>query len=193
MVGKWGFFGHAVGAVIRSSPWTRNISDKRRRTCDRCRKVRELSSTQQDVVRRVLDRVRSRYRKKDVQGKWRMTTEAKARFALDCRQITEDLLRMPFEEWRQKYNPFQGQRPREEPVIRTQEVRVKMMGPDGKPTLTPREAASGAGFSGQDDRWPAEPKVRGSSPLGCANSNAVKDGRSSHSPSSRAAPQTSPD
>jgi len=37
-----------------------------------------------------------------------------------------------------------------------------------KPRLTPPEAASGAGFSGQDDRWPAEPKVWGSSPHGRA-------------------------
>lgn len=43
--------------------------------------------------------------KKDVQGKWRMTTEAKAEFALRRVEINNDLQGMPFEEWRQKYNP----------------------------------------------------------------------------------------
>ncbi len=37
-----------------------------------------------------------------------------------------------------------------------------------KPTLTPPQLASGAGFDGQSERWPAEPKVGGSSPLGRA-------------------------
>ncbi len=37
-----------------------------------------------------------------------------------------------------------------------------------KPTLTPPEPASDAGFDGQSERWPAEPKVGGSSPLGRA-------------------------
>lgn len=83
----------------------RGISDKRRRTCDRCRKVSDLSHAQQGVVRRVLDRVRSHYREKDAHRRWRMTNEAKAEFASRRREIMEDLLQMPFEEWRQKYDP----------------------------------------------------------------------------------------
>ncbi len=43
-----------------------------------------------------------------------------------------------------------------------------------KPTLTPPEPASDAEFDGPSERWPAEPKVGGSSPLGRANPHPVR-------------------
>jgi hypothetical protein len=42
-----------------------------------------------------------------------------------------------------------------------------------KPTLTPPEPASDAGFDDQHERWPAEPKVGGSSPLWRARNRRV--------------------
>jgi hypothetical protein len=82
----------------------RGIGDKRRKTCDTCRKLRELSLNQQRIVRRVLDRVRIHYRKKDAHGRWQMTADAKTQFASHRKEIKQDLKRMPFEDWLQKYD-----------------------------------------------------------------------------------------